>query len=237
MNQLLRRKYLALLVTLITLLVVYPLLRDAFGGRLLSDVLTALVFIAALVVIFNDPPFRLVALVLGIPTVVGAWVGYFLPALPRLPFDVGFHLVAALFFGFTVVAILRTIHREKTVSADSVHGAFCGYLLVGLLFGHLYRCLETLFPGSFHGNEILAAHLQDEERRHFLLVYFSFITLTTVGYGDITPASEATRGLAVIEAVLGQFYLAVLIGELIGKRVSQVLSDQQASPPNPPSTG
>src|SRR5204863_7015600 len=101
-------------------------------------------------------------------------------------------------------------------SADSIYGAFCGYLLVGLIFGHLYRCLEALSPGSFHGNADFMAHVQDERYTHFLLVYFSFVTLTTVGYGDITPASEATRGLAVVEAVIGQFYLAVLIGELIG---------------------
>jgi voltage-gated potassium channel len=237
MNRLFGRKYQLLFVVLIALLVVYPLLRSAYTGRLLSDVLYTILFVAALLVIFTDRAFRLLALVLGIPTLLGAWVGYALPGLPQLPFFVGFHLVAAAFLGFAVTTILRTIFREKTISADSIYGAFCGYLLVGLIFGHLYRCLEALSPGSFNGNTDFMAHVQDERYTHFLLVYFSFVTLTTVGYGDITPASEATRGLAVVEAIIGQFYLAVLIGELIGKRVSQVLSDRQASPPNPPAPG
>jgi hypothetical protein len=183
------------------------------------------------VVIFTDTPLRFLALVLGIPTLVGAWVGY---VLPGLPLAVGFHVVAVLFLGFTVATIYRDIHRQKVVSADSIHGALCGYMLVGLLFGHVYRCIEAVSPGSFHGNEEFLAQLRDEERRNFLLIYFSFTTLTTVGYGDLTPASEASRGVAIAEAVIGQFYLAVLIAELIGKRVAQVLSDQQASRANAP---
>jgi hypothetical protein len=231
MHPLLQRKYLALLVTLISLLFVYPLFRTTFGGRVLSDVLGTLVFVAALWVIFTQKAFRILALMLGIPTLIGAWVGYVLPGLPRLPLVVSFHVVAVLFLSFTVATILRVIHREKSVSADSIYGALCGYLLVGLLFGHVYRCVEAISPGSFHGNEEFMAQLQDEERRSFLLVYFSFITLTTVGYGDLTPTSEAARGLAVVEAVIGQFYLAVLIAELIGKRVAQVLSEKPTSAP------
>jgi hypothetical protein len=229
MNLLFRQKYQVLLIVLIALLVVYPLFRGTFGGRVLSDVLGTLVFAAALVVIFTDTPLRFLALVLGIPTLVGTWVGYVLPGLPRLPLAVGFHVVAVLFFSFTVATIYREVHREKVISVDSIYGALCGYLLIGLLFGHVYRCIEVLSPGSFHGNEEFMAQLQDEEKRNFLLIYFSFTTLTTVGYGDLTPASEASRGLAIAEAVIGQFYLAVLIAELIGKRVAQVLSDQQAS--------
>jgi hypothetical protein len=65
---------------------------------------------------------------------------------------------------------------------------------------------------------------------HFQLTYFSFVTLTTVGYGDITPAREGPRGLAVVEAMVGQFYVAVLLGELIGKRVSHALEDRPKGP-------
>jgi hypothetical protein len=192
------------------------------------DGLITIVFLAALLAIFAESAFRLVALVLGIPTIVGVWIDYVLPGLPRLPLVVGFHLVAALFFGFTVATILRAVHKEVTVSADAIYGAFCGYLLVGLAFGHLYCVMEFINPGSFKGSEELSTQLQVQAGHHALLTYFSLVTLTSVGYGDITPGSGAVRSLAVIEAMIGQFYIAVLIGELIGKRVSQAMSVQNS---------
>jgi hypothetical protein len=227
MNQLLQRKYLVLLLTLSMLFIGYPILHGIFSGRPLFDVLLTLVFVAALLVLFTERRLRLLALVLGVPTVVGAWTHYVLPGLPRPPVVIGFHLVATLFLGFVITTVLREVYQAETVSSDSIYGAFGGYLLVGVAFGHLYCVVETLLPGSFRGGEEFMAQLQSEDQRHFLLTYFSLVTLTTVGYGDITPAKEAARGLALAEAVLGQFYIAGLIAALIGKRVAQVLSDRQ----------
>jgi hypothetical protein len=192
------------------------------------DGLITIVFLAAFLAIFAESGFQLLALVLGIPTLVGVWIDYVLPGLPRLPLIVGFHLAAALFFGFTVVTILRAVHKEETVSADAIYGAFCGYLLVGLAFGHLYCVMEFINPGSFKGSEELSTQLQVQAGHHSLLTYFSLVTLTSLGYGDITPGSGAVRSLAVLEAMIGQFYLAVLIGELIGKRVSQAVAGPPA---------
>ena len=170
----------------------------------------------------HGPPARVIATLLGIPTLVGLWTGFFLPGVARVPLAVTFHLVAALFFGFTIGVILRDIHREKGVAADSVYGAFCGYLLAGLAFGNLFNVVELLAPGSFRGEDITPQ--MSDDRRHFRLTYFSFITLATVGYGDITPGNDAARGLAAVEAIVGQFYIAVLVAELIGKRVSQAFA-------------
>ena len=227
-NPLARRKFLALLVSLLLLVVVYPILRDLVETRLLFDTLVTLLFAAALVAVFRGRGNRFLALVLGTPTLVGLWSGYVLPGLPRVPLIVAFHLCGALFFSFVVVTILRSVSREKEVTADAVYGAFCGYLLVGLIFGHLFCVLETLAPGSFRASEPLPAAFPDEDRLHFLLTYFSFITLTTVGYGDVTPASRGARGLAVVEAIVGQFYIAVLMAQLIGIRVAQALAERQS---------
>jgi hypothetical protein len=168
----------------------------------------------------------LVALLLGVPAVVGIWTNYVLPGIPRLPVVCAFHVLAPLFLGFTLASILRTVHGEEKVSAESIYGALCGYLLIGLAFGHLYCLVQTIEAKSFNGSAEFMTQLQHEDRQYFLLAYFSFTTLTSVGYGDITPGRDIARALAVLEALLGQFYIAVLIGELIGKRVAQVLADQ-----------
>jgi hypothetical protein len=228
---LLRRRFRALLVALVLLLAVYPLLRGIFAARVLFDALLTLVFVSALFATFSRHSTRLASLLLGVPTLLGQWTGYVLPGLPQEPLAIAFHLLAAAFLGFVVAAILRMVYSEEAVSADGVAGAFCGYLLVGAAFGHLYCVVETLAPGSYAGGEGFTAQLRDEGRRSFVLTYFSFMTLTTVGYGDVTPASDTAKGLATVEAVAGQFYIAVLVAELIGKRVSQVIS---RGPPGPP---
>lgn len=228
MGSLFQRRFLLLLLALAMLLLVYPSLRHAFSTRLLLDALLTIVFLAAFFMVFSPSRFRVPALVLGVPTLIGAWIDYVFPGLPRIPLQVGFHFVAALFFAFTVVIVLRAIHKEASVSADAIYGAICGYLLVGLAFGHLYCLAESLNPGSFRGTEQFSTPLQVDDRHHFILSYFSFVTLTSVGYGDITPGSGTARSLAVFEAMVGQFYIAVLIGELIGKRVSQAMSGRSS---------
>jgi hypothetical protein len=228
-----QRRFLILLLALALLVIVYPMLRNTLSTRLVLDVLLTVVFLAAFFMIFFRGPFQVPALVLGVPTIVGAWIDYVLPGLPRIPLLVSFHLVAALFLGFGVAIILRAVHQEVSVSADAIYGAICGYLLIGLAFGHLYCITEAFAPGSFWGSERFSTPLQVDDRHHFILTYFSFVTLTSVGYGDITPGSGPARSLAVIEAMIGQFYIAVLIGELIGKRVSQAMSARKAEEDNP----
>jgi hypothetical protein len=224
MEWLLGRRFLVLLIALLLALVVYPVLHDTFDARIVMDIVFMILFLAALQVVFIKGHLRIFALVLGIPTMVGLWTGYFLPGLPRMPLAIAFHLFAVLFFAFTIATILWVIIRAPNITADSIYGAFCGYFLVGLAFGHLYWAIEYIIPGSFRGDVVFHAQLQDEHRRRFLLTYFSFITLTTVGYGDIVPVSASARAFAVVEAILGQFYIAVLIAELIGKRVAQALT-------------
>src|SRR5262249_11142801 len=147
-SRLLRHPFLTLLVALLLLLGVYPVMHDLFGMRLLFDVLLTLVFAAAIPVVFRQGPLRLPALVLAVPTLAGAGSGSVLRALPRPPLVVGFHLAAALFLSLTTVTILRTAYRAEAVPADSIYGAFCGYLLIGLTFGHLYCVIESAVPGS-----------------------------------------------------------------------------------------
>jgi voltage-gated potassium channel len=226
-QSLLRRKYQGLLTALLLLLVVYPILRDSIGGRVLLDALVTTLFLAAFVVVFTGRRHRVAAVALGLPTLAGLWTGYALPDVPRAFALLNFHLIGSAFLILCVAVILGEIYRDDRTSLDDVCGALCGYLLIGLIFSHLYCVVEELSPGSFRaGGEALAA-AADESRRHFLLIYFSLTTLTTLGYGDVVPVREAARGLAVVEAVVGQFYLAVLLAELVGKRLAQARSDDR----------
>lgn len=227
MGRELRWKYLVLLLALGMLLIGYPLLRSALGTRFLSDALLTIVFLTVLVFVFQNRPLRRTALVLGVPALVGLWIGYALPGLPRAPLAICFHSLATLFLGFVVATILWDIFGQRTVTTDGVFGAFCGYLLTALAFGHIDCVIESSAPGSFQGSSEFALRVANPEHQFFLLSYFSLVTLTTVGYGDITPVSDAARSVAAVEAVTGQFYVAVVVADLIGKRVSQALADRR----------
>ena len=126
-----------------------------------------------------------------------------------------------IFLAFVAAMILRAIFTQGSISLDSIFGAICVYLLVGMAWGSLYSMTEVLNPGSFQATGKLADTLNSAETRQPVLIYYSFVTMTTVGYGDITPVSPPARTLSWLEAMMGQFYIAVLVAFLVGIRVSQ----------------
>jgi hypothetical protein len=195
---------------------------EAFGfATWLYDVLLTLLFLATFPLFLKRRGYWVAALVFGVPTVVANWTGYALPGLPERPLAITFHLLAAAFLSLSVAVILTSIQEANAITFDSLAGAFAGYLIAGTVFGHLFAGLEWLAPGSFNFAPHLASQGGQRLPPHLLLNYFSFVTLTTVGYGDITPVTQAARTLACLEAVVGQFYIAVVMAELIGLRVSQ----------------
>ncbi len=120
---------------------------------------------------------------------------------------------------------------RKQVSGDAIFGVVCGYLLLGIIWTVLYSAVETASPGSFRmpaseGSPAVAARVDRGD-----LGYFSFITLTTVGYGDVTPTTPLARTLAWMEAITGQFYLAILVAGLVGFKVTQVMWDKPTTGP------
>jgi voltage-gated potassium channel len=99
----------------------------------------------------------------------------------------------------------------------------CGYLLLGIIWGLLYSAVETASPGSFSLPSPKDTDAVAARPDRGTLTYYSVITLTTVGYGDVTPTTPLARTLAWMEAVTGQFYLAVLVAGLVGFKVTQAL--------------
>jgi hypothetical protein len=213
--------YLALLVAIMFALVAYPALRGPAGSPVLARLFVTAVFLAGGWVVFVNRRLVFFAVVLGGPALLGLWFAGSLPTRHAPTASAAFHLVSVSFHLFVVGILVRAVYREPTVSANAV-AALCGYLLLGVAFGHAYCLVEEAVPGSFNG---LTGDRSDAEV-HFQFTYFSFVTLTTVGYGDITPAKDTARSLALVEAITGQFYLAVLVADLVGKRVAQTLSEK-----------
>ncbi len=228
MERVLRHRFLLLLMSLLLAIVIYPMFRVDLETRLLDDLVLTFVFLMAIPALIREQALRWFALILGVPTVIGIWLGYIVPDVPRATSIVGFHLIAIAFFSITIGATLHTIYRAPEITVDSVFGAFSGYLLLGLVFSHVFSIAEALHPGAFHCAAGMLENNPDE--RHAILTYFSFTTLSTLGYGDIVPVKPVARSLSMVEAIAGQFYVAVLLAEVIGKRVSQVASERRPVP-------
>ena len=105
--------------------------------------------------------------------------------------------------------VLSFVLAAKRVDAEHISAALCVYFLIGLGFGAFFASLDFVEPASLAGARATGALTLADS------IYFSFVTLATLGYGDIVPASLAARSLAVLEAVFGQLYLAVLVARLV----------------------
>src|SRR5262252_8178875 len=132
-----------------------------------------------------------------------------------LPLDLHVNrvLVDAITSGFTLwvlVVVLREVFRPSTTERDAVIGALCGFVLILLVFTRVHGLLEALSPGSYHADDPPLSQRSDTMLTA-VFQYFSTITLTTVGFGDIVPVSPAARLATGLEAIVGQFYLAVVI--------------------------
>jgi Ion channel len=117
-------------------------------------------------------------------------------------------LSSAVSMGMLALVVLVQTFRGGPVSVHRVQGAVAAYLLLGLVWGYGYELVAALHPGAFAS----ALATPGEDRS---LIYFSFVTLTTVGYGDVTPVHPAARSLALMEALTGQLYPAILLARLV----------------------
>ncbi len=121
--------------------------------------------------------------------------------------------------GFLITAILFTFRRvalDTEITANRIVGAVVAYLLLGVLWAISYATLTLYQPGAFTGFEINAHSTWDSE-----WLYFSFVTMTTLGYGDIVPVTATARVLAYMQAMFGQFYIAILVAGLVGAYVGR----------------
>jgi voltage-gated potassium channel len=179
------------------------------------EIFFSLLIVAVMVLVFEEREHRRTAISLGLAAFLGLWASHVLDGLASRLLAVTADLLAACFFAFALYGILRAIF-VKHVSGDAILGAVCGYLLLGIIWSLVYSAVETASPGSFGMPAREAAEVAAARPDRGVLSYYSFITLATVGYGDVTPITPLTRTLAWIEAVTGQFYLAVLVAGIVG---------------------
>lgn len=132
--------------------------------------------------------------------------------------DASAYVATAIFQGMTIYVVFRAVATTRRISGDTVLGAVCVYLLIGLMWTNFYALIELAEPGSF--DFPASARTQaDSDIPELAFGYYSFVTLTTLGYGDVTPVSFRARTLSWMEAVVGVTYMATVIAFLVSQMI------------------
>ena len=208
------RRFFILLVLILLTIVLTPFLDQFIETRILMDVFLTTIFISIIFAIRSKRAHVIIASILALPLVTSTWSFYFY-YFESTQIGLLTRIFGALFFGYAVIIILQTIVRSTEITREIIFAAVVAYLLIALMWAFLYMTLELVIPGSF---SIPESSIRQETMR---FEYFSFVTITTLGYGDITPLSNRASALTLLEALIGQIYLVVLVAWLVGMHVSR----------------
>jgi voltage-gated potassium channel len=218
-NALHEHRFTVLMIFLLSLFIVLPMFQRSPFALVMFEATFSTIMVAAIYANSHKRRHVIGGLILGLPALGGRW-------LPQYAHNPAFFVVITaftiMFFIFSATLILMQVARATQITADALSAALCVYLLIGITWSGIYSLIYLFDPGSFamppmRPSEYLGiAPIRAEILR---LLYFSFTTLTTMGYGDITPAAPASRGLAVLEAILGQFYVTVVVARLVSLQI------------------
>ena len=197
-------------------LVLTPLVEGTRAGTVLYSASMTTVFFAGVIANRERKWIFRAAIVIAVLAVPITWGMLFVPGR-SLSF--GQDLVIIAFCGMTAVMVLLSVLREDLATNQAVVGAICAYLLIGLTWATVYQAIELIEDEPFHFAARRTAPLAEGQRTTAFsqLVYFSFVTMTTLGYGDITPRTAMAETSCWLEAIVAQLYIAILIARLVSE--------------------
>ena len=195
-------KSLILLLSIVSFVYVLPLLDNSAFIELFNTISYSLMLISIFSIIDNKTRFLKYIIIATLGLI---WMMYFSPyALVKY---IAF-LFSVMVFIIATIIMIKQIVSSKTVSGKVIVDVICGYLLIGVILGFLNRVLLWINPGAIGLDG--PSTISD-------IIYYSFITVTTIGYGDISPVSSAAKSLSILFGVIAQLYLTIIIALIIGK--------------------
>lgn len=213
-----RGRFYYMLIFILMLIAIQPL-DEAIGKFSVAlDLVVSAILLSAIYVISGQRNHIVIGVLLAAPLLFSLWSAYF---IKHAWFEIIGLLCGIAFFAFIIVIILKFIFSQDDISADLIAGAAVVYLLLAIMWAFAYRTVEMIHPGSF---SLAQGHSLEHP---FSFQYYSFVTLTTLGYGDIFPVTTAAKACAILEAVIGQLYLVITIAWLVGVHISQSMQKKK----------
>lgn len=211
-------RYLA--ISMVLMLILYPFLEGGYTRTIILNTLVSVICLFGVYAVSYNRKNLVVALTFGLPWFIISWMNLLTPT-PSKTLDFISTISLALFYFFTAIIILSYILRSERVREDILYGAVSIYMLIGGIFNMIYLLIETIHPGSFF---IDPTHNINGVVDGSDFIYYSFATLTTLGYGDIAPVTSHARSFSIIESIIGVMYLAIIISRLVGMYIAQAIN-------------
>jgi len=192
------------LAILVSFFIVYPQFENASFGNLIIVILSDLYLLAGLYSLSDRRRQLVIGILLAVPSLLTGWIWYLFPSDES---GIALLVTFILFLTYILLLVVRQILLTRKLTRIEISRAIMVYILIGLIFGMMYMLLETFSRGSFmtvYGKITLSG-----------LFYFSFVALSTTGFGDIYAVAPLARGVVIIEMLVGTMYTAVLIGLLV----------------------
>jgi len=209
-----KSRFIYIIFAIMLVLLVYPFLRPAgMIGHFFSTLLVAMIPLSSGLALTRDKKTATIILVIATPFVILDGLNFFSPH--RLLMIAAFSFATVLYF-YIVILLTKCVLAIRKVTVDLIYCAISIYLLIGMGWAGVYTILESISPGSFSGTPESGD-----------LLYFSFVTLTTVGYGDVLPLSVLGKRLAIVEGAMGSIYMAVIVAMIVGRYMA-MHSDQDS---------
>jgi len=205
-----------LLVGLFFYLVFAPFLSEFPYTYLIITGLLTFVLLSAIFTLHQSRVLKGISIITLGGALLPIWLNFF-GLIP--PVFTWIYVFLFLYLSSVICSLLLHFFASKKVTSNLIYAALCLYLLAGILWGVVYALMETHFSGSFQG--WITDLPQTSDFRLHGFIYFSFTTLTTLGYGDIVPQTLRAAALCQAEAIAGQFFISVLIARLVGIHIAQ----------------
>ena len=204
-----------LLAVFLMQLLTAPLFEGSMAAGYAADTAFYLLLAAAAFSVRNSRFFKL-AILLGAGAIAGECASY---VSGRIVFLIITNFISCSYLVLVTLLIAASVTRQRSISADTVMGGLCVYVLIGVFWGIIFFNLELLRPGSFdfgmHGPH------PGMDDKYALIMYYSFVTLLTIGYGDVVAVSSMAQTLTILEGLIGQFYLIFFMATLVGLYVQK----------------
>ena len=202
-----------LFIALILTVLIKPFFKGFIGIQILTNILFTIIYLAAIFTVIQSHQILRFSLWIVVPTIVLTWWQFF---YPNYILFISSNIFSLVFFSYTVGLLTVYLARQKKVTRNVIMCAGSTYFLMAFFWATAFILLEMVAPGSFN-------NLGDKTQKAGDLLYFSFVTITTLGYGEITPATSQARALVIVETVIGQLFIAVMLARLVGIQTGQMM--------------
>jgi hypothetical protein len=211
--------YFYLLLTLLFTLFILPLTGERISTSILLNLVFSLVMLLGVYSLRRNRRMFWIGLLLMMPALIFRWMTYFVES--QLAYGIA-ELSVSVFLFFTFLMIIVDILQEKNISLNTIYGGIVAYLFIALCFSSLYNGIHIFNNNAFLFNGALETIGKSIDTQTFGdFTYYSLITLSTVGYGEITPYSDYARFSSALQGILGQLYLTIFLARLVGMHIAQ----------------